>query len=51
MQLTLEGYRAYWKKAKENISCSPGPLSFATMKAGASLDVIEKTPGDRSSCQ
>jgi hypothetical protein len=40
MQLTLEGYHAYWKKAKENISCSPGPLSFATMKAGASHDVI-----------
>ncbi|MFN9978474.1 MAG: hypothetical protein ACK53Y_01100, partial [bacterium] len=40
MQLTLEGYRAYWKKAKETTSCSPGPLSFVTMKAGASNDMI-----------
>jgi hypothetical protein len=42
MLLSIEGYRAYWRKAKENISCAPGPLSFFTMKAGATSEMISK---------
>lgn len=29
-------YQKYWTRAKENISCFPGPLSMATLKAAAS---------------
>lgn len=43
MTITFEGYRNYWKKAKESTSCYPGPLSFATMKAGAKSDMISTT--------
>ncbi len=35
MDMTLESYTAFWKKAKENTSCYPSALSFSTMKAGA----------------
>jgi hypothetical protein len=35
MELTLESYVAYWKKAREETSCYPSALSFSTMKAGA----------------
>jgi hypothetical protein len=33
---SLESYCRFWRKAKEKTSCYPGPLSFATLKAGAS---------------
>jgi len=36
----LEDYQRYWRKANENISCTPGPLSFSMMKAEASSNVI-----------
>jgi len=35
MELALEKYINFWKKAKEDISCYPSALSFSTMKAGA----------------
>ena len=34
MELSTPIYQRFWKKAKENISCYPDDLSFATMKAG-----------------
>ncbi len=40
MAMDVESYRQYWKKANENISCYPAEMSFATMKAGASDDMI-----------
>jgi hypothetical protein len=42
MALTVESYRAFWRKAKENISCYPSALSFATMKAGATSEIISQ---------
>ncbi len=33
---SLESLCSFWHKAKEKTSCYPGPLSFATLKAGAS---------------
>jgi len=36
MELSLESYVSFWKKAREDTSCYPSALSFATMKAGAS---------------
>jgi hypothetical protein len=36
MEMTLESYISFWKKAKEETACYPSALSFATMKAGAS---------------
>jgi len=35
MNMTVDSYTAYWKKARENTSCYPSALSFSTMKAGA----------------
>jgi len=35
MHMSLESYRRFWKKAREETACFPGPLSFSTMKAGA----------------
>jgi hypothetical protein len=35
MELHLDSYISYWKKAKEDTSCYPSALSFSTMKAGA----------------
>ena len=35
MELTLDTYISFWKKAKEDTSCYPSALSFSTMKAGA----------------
>jgi len=32
MELTVESYCSFWKKANENISCTPRPMSFSTMK-------------------
>jgi hypothetical protein len=31
---------SFWKKAKQDTSCYPGALSFASLKAGASDDLI-----------
>jgi hypothetical protein len=36
MNMTVETYRAFWKKARENTACYLLALSFPTMKAGAS---------------
>jgi hypothetical protein len=35
MDMTLESFTSYWHKAKENISCYPSDLTFATMKASS----------------
>jgi hypothetical protein len=35
MELHLDSYISYWKKAREDTSCYPSALSFSTMKAGA----------------
>jgi hypothetical protein len=40
MTVSLESYRQFWRKASENISCYPAALSFATMKASASDELI-----------
>jgi hypothetical protein len=40
MILTIDQYRNYWKKVKEQTSCFPGPLSFSTQKAGAQDEVV-----------
>ena len=40
MDITLQQYKTFWKKAKENTSCYPDELSFATMKAGTTDDLI-----------
>jgi hypothetical protein len=42
MEMTLESYQRYWSWANENISCAPGPLSFSTMKAGASSMLVSR---------
>jgi hypothetical protein len=35
MTMTLESFISYWKKAKENTSCYPSKISFATFKASS----------------
>jgi hypothetical protein len=35
MDLTIDQYTSFWKKAKEDTSCFPSALSFSTMKAGS----------------
>jgi len=35
MEMSVNSYVRYWRKARENTSCYPSALSFATMKAGA----------------
>ena len=40
MTMETESYIAYWRKAKENISCYPSDLSFSTMKAGSFSPLI-----------
>jgi hypothetical protein len=35
MEISLESYVSFWKKAREDTSCYPSSLSFSTMKAGA----------------
>jgi hypothetical protein len=35
MEMTITSYVAFWKHAKENISCYPSELSFSTMKASS----------------
>ncbi len=43
MEMSLESYRNFWKKAKEDTSCYPSAMSFSTMKAGASDPDIAAT--------
>jgi hypothetical protein len=40
MDTSLDSYRSFWRKAKEATSSYPGAISFSTMKAGASSDLI-----------
>jgi hypothetical protein len=40
ISLPVDVYRSYWRKARENTSCYPGDLSFATLKAGAQSEKI-----------
>jgi len=40
MDISLDSYRSFWRKAKEATSSYPGAISFSTMKAGASSDLI-----------
>jgi hypothetical protein len=35
MELTVDSFTSFWKKAKENTSCYPSKLSFTTMKASS----------------
>jgi hypothetical protein len=40
MDIPLQNYRSFWRKAKESISSYPGAISFSTMKAGALSELI-----------
>lgn len=40
ISLTTDSYRSFWKKANQYTSCYPGALSFASLKAGVTDDVI-----------
>lgn len=40
MDISLQNYRSFWRKAKESISSYPGVISFSTMKAGATSELI-----------
>jgi hypothetical protein len=40
MDLTIDQYTSFWKKAKEDTSCFPSALSFSTMKAGSQDPLI-----------
>jgi hypothetical protein len=42
MSISLASFQQFWRKAKEKTSCYPSPMSFATMKAGATNDVISQ---------
>ncbi len=42
MEIPLQTYRAFWKKANDKTSAYPDDLSFATMKVGASDEVISE---------
>jgi hypothetical protein len=42
MTVSLDTYHAFWKKANERTSCYPDDLSFSTMKAGATDDLISE---------
>jgi hypothetical protein len=42
MEISMESYRNFWKKAKEKTSAYPDALSFATMKVGATDDQISE---------
>ena len=35
MELSLDSYTSFWRKAREDTACYPSALSFSTMKAGA----------------
>lgn len=36
MNMTVDSYTSYWKRAREDTACYPSELSFSTLKAGAS---------------
>jgi hypothetical protein len=40
MELSLESYVTFWKKAREDTACYPSALSFSTMKAGSNDPTI-----------
>jgi hypothetical protein len=42
MEITKDDYRGFWLKAKENTSCYPTQMTFATIKAGATSDIISQ---------
>jgi hypothetical protein len=46
MEISLEEYKHFWKKANDKISCYPAELSFATMKAGSYDDLIAEIECD-----
>ncbi len=50
MTLDLDAYRSFWRKANENISCYPEALSFSTMKAGASNEIISELECELINC-
>lgn len=35
MNMSIDSYVGFWKKARENTSCYPSALSYSTMKPGA----------------
>jgi hypothetical protein len=43
MNLTIEEYTKFWRKARENTACFPSALSFFTMKAGSFDEYIAAT--------
>ena len=45
MEISLESYQGLWKKANEKTSAYPDALSFATMKVGASDEIISELEG------
>jgi hypothetical protein len=40
MILSTEKNKNYWRKVKENVSCYPSELSYSTMKAEVSSEII-----------
>jgi hypothetical protein len=46
MTIPLESYKNFWRKANEKISSYPSALSFATMKAGATDELIAELECD-----
>ncbi len=42
MENSKESYRGFWLKAKENTSRYPAQMSFATMTAGVTSDIISQ---------
>lgn len=46
LQISLESQQAFSGKANERISCYPGALSFATVKAGAVDNLITELECD-----
>lgn len=38
--IPVSSYRKYWRNARENTSCHPSEISFATLKAGAENNQI-----------
>ncbi len=46
MSLSVEEYVSFWKKANENTSTYPDGLSFSTMKAGATSNLMPTLSAD-----
>lgn len=42
MEISVDSYREFWRKANEKTSAFPDALSFATMKAGATDALISE---------